>query len=288
MQPEVEKLFERLQTEIDRISTYIQTVLDAENDLGINQVKLISFLEYNFFREKKNSSIKELIEHDYHSAIKAKIQGDFVEFCRYICLQLELLLSRLYWNNTEVSSSLTARYHKFIKQSKTPVHRDLKSVIPNAITIRNIASHRDIIAPVDIRIKRQGNVAYLIIDNLEPDRETDIKEDLRNLCRDRRWNTATVNISEKYGNCRAYVDVSCIDLELTPDDVRNDIEQRIREVHERFGRNVQVEFNSDKQPDSNELNKNNELNQFFLDSNYEELIEALLWFIKAFEQYYDR
>jgi len=283
MKPEVKKFFEKLQADINSMSSYLNLILSETVDLDSSKIYIIDYSQYSFFKVEENLRIKSQIDYDSALATQARIRGDFIEFCRCLCLQLELLLSHFYSNRENDPRYLRSRFTHFIKEvGTTPVDKeDIRQRLYWAIDIRNVASHRDTSGfPIEKRIEKKGNTICLYLKRMKEENPETMKKKLQALLEYSDWDAVSVTYKEKGDNGGyAYVDIFGVKLDLTRDEVRNRLEKLFQKVYPKYGENIQVMLNQ-KQAQKNDLNR------FFLDSNYDQLQESFLWFLDKLNKYY--
>lgn len=153
---------------VKKLANYIK-VTDYENYRRVNQ-HLIDYDALDYL--KTNQWLREQLEYDHRMMIRARINDDFLEFCRYANLQIELMIDVFIKvleerQEIEVERGEYNELTKIIKDTKEykgtnweklnfcldlinlNENINIKDTIIKVMKIRNIASHRDCILQED-------------------------------------------------------------------------------------------------------------------------------------------
>lgn len=290
MKPEDKIFFEKLVADFNYISDYISDLLQKDVDLDSTKTYSIDYSSFPFLQKSEYLDIKTQIISDSSLATLARVRGDFIEFCRCLCLQIELLLSYFYINRSDIPNVLSSRLTNFLENfCSSPINKDIRERLYSAIQIRNIASHRDTTGfPIEKRIERAGNIVYLYFKNMNHENnKNQINKNLENQIQSESnndWNYIRVSYGhdsksrslKNYGF--ACVDIYGVRLDLEADDVKSKVEETLRKVYPQYGKDIKIDFNK-KRPQKNELN------DFFVEKDYDKLQEAFLWFLRDFNKH---
>lgn len=86
-----DKLTEAIE-KLDKLENYIK-VTGYEEYKRINYyTEEIGYSEIDYL--KKNKDLREQLEHDFRMMSRARLRDDFLEFCRYATLQIELIIDQ--------------------------------------------------------------------------------------------------------------------------------------------------------------------------------------------------
>ncbi len=185
MDKQDQKKLEELSKTISKLENYIK-VIGYEDYKRIN--KYIEKSRYSSIDYlNKNTALKEQLEYDFRMMLRAMIKDDFLEFCRYANLQIELMVdefikvvdssdqnitvTRNQWgaidkieinDRTEGSSKsykgTNLEKLEFCIDLANITKENMKNSIKKIMKLRNIASHRDALGDdVESRIKKIPN-----------------------------------------------------------------------------------------------------------------------------------
>ena len=159
------KEIESLKEQINKLENYIK-VNDYQTYKQVQ--KYMSMIDHNTLDYlKKNEGLRKQLEFDYRMMIKARIEDDFLEFCRYATFQIELLID-VFIKSQEQYGKISIERGDFgeIKLIRVGGDRtyegkimkkldfcldsiqidnkvEIITVIKNIINLRNVVSHRD-------------------------------------------------------------------------------------------------------------------------------------------------
>lgn len=172
MDGEVENELNQLKEIIKKLENYVK-VTGYEEYKRINQyTEELRYSSVNYLM--KHSWLKEQLEFDFRMMLRARIKDDFIEFCRYANLQIELMIDEfikalenenrikvkkgnfneinsIEFNDTRANSESNAKRYGGTNLEKLDFCLDFmdindertKEIIKNIMKFRNIASHRD-------------------------------------------------------------------------------------------------------------------------------------------------
>jgi len=283
-QSEIKNALERLQFDTNQVLHYLQNIINKEISIDNSNTFIVDYSQYNFLRD--NPQIKKQIENDSYLAFKARIRDDFVEFCRCISLQLEILTDYFCKldSNTNEAPYLKKRIKPFLdKVCNDELDDKYKDAIYRIIDLRNIASHRDTSdLPIEEQIAKQENAVHLFISNLKQEEKTKMEEDLKSIINyNSNW-----DVKVYYKNRRfAFVHILNIDINSNKDKVIEQVRKNIRSISERISNNKDVKINLHKDYKDGASNK---LNDFFKKSDYRETQDILLTLFEYFDIFIDQ
>lgn len=165
MDSNLSKEIESLKEQINKLKNYIK-VNDYQNYQQVQKyMSMISYEDLDYL--KKHGGLRKQLEFDYRMMIRARIEDDFLEFCRYANFQIELLID-VFIKAHEQNGNITIEKGKYdeIKLIKVDDNKyyegthleklkfcldtiqmnnkhEIIKVIMNILHLRNIASHRD-------------------------------------------------------------------------------------------------------------------------------------------------
>ncbi|MEH1943949.1 MAG: hypothetical protein V7L01_27530 [Nostoc sp.] len=166
MEGDLFKEIENLKEKLNDLENYIK-VNDYESYKRVQQyMSIIPYFALDYL--KKNEWLRKQLEFDYRMMVRARIDDDFLEFCRYANFQIELMID-VFIKAQEERGDITIERGNFgeikliinknqknyegtnlaklefcldsIGYNKPP----MKEIIRKIMRLRNIASHRDAI-----------------------------------------------------------------------------------------------------------------------------------------------
>lgn len=164
MEGDLFKEIENLKEKLNDLENYIK-VNDYESYKRVQEyMSIIPYSALDYL--KKNEWLRKQLEFDYRMMVRARIDDDFLEFCRYANFQIELMID-VFIKAQEEKGYITIERGKFgeiksiinnnqknyggtnlekldfcldsIGHNKSP----MKEIIRKIMKLRNIASHRD-------------------------------------------------------------------------------------------------------------------------------------------------
>lgn len=286
MQSEVKYALERLQFDTSQVLHYLQNIIHEEISIDHSNAFIVDYSQFNFLKDKVQ--IKRQIENDSYLAFKARIRDDFVEFCRCISLQLEILTDYFYKldSNTNEPPYLKQRIKHFLeKVGNNQLDNESRDAIYHIIDLRNIASHRNTSNfPIEKQIAKQDNAVHLYINNLKQEEEKTMDDSLKKTIK----HNSDWSVRVKYkkngrnGFGYAYVDIFNVDNNLSANEVKEKAKNNLINVNARFCHQqcIKVEFNRKGY-------SSNKLNTFFKESNYRKTQNILLTLFEYFDIFID-
>lgn len=276
---EVKLILEKLQFDTSQQLTYLNSIIDEEINIDCSKTFIVDYSQFNFLR--KNADIKKQIENDAYLAFKARVKDDFVEFCRCISLQLEVITdyfyNYLYTDTTEIPP-LKGRIKPFLEIiCKDKVKKESKDIIYDIIDLRNIASHRDTFnLPINKQIEKKGRAVHLYVNNLKKEDQRKMQKDIQDTVQSchSNWNIRVNYIPNRNPDTAfAYIDIYNTDLSLSADQVKKQVSKKIYGIKDRFSNNENFTVDFNKREKSS-----NRLMTFFTESesNYTKISSILL------------
>jgi hypothetical protein len=285
MKSEIKDALERLQFDTSQVLNYLQNIIHEEVSIDHSKTFIVDYSQYNFLKD--NPQIKKQIENDSYLAFKARIRDDFVEFCRCISLQLEILTDyfcKLDSNTNETLLYPKQRIKPFLERvCNNELDDESRNTIYCILDLRNIASHRDTSnLPIEEQIAKRNNAVHLYINNLKQEEEKRMADSLKETIKHNSdW---VVKVTYKKNGINsfgyAYVDILNIDNNLSANEVKEKAKNNLVNVNARFSdqQDIKVEFNR-KGASSNQLNS------FFKESDYIKTQKILLTLFDYFDHF---
>lgn len=283
MQSNVKNALERLQFDTSQILDYLQNIINEEISIDNSNTFIVDYSQYNFLQN--NTKIKEQIEKDSYFAFKARIRDDFVEFCRCISLQLEILTDYFCKldSNTHETLYPKQRIKPFLERvCNNKLDDESKDAIYRILDLRNIASHRDTSnLPIEEQIGKKENAVHLFINNLKQEEQDKMEKELEQTIKyNSDWN---VKVYYKKDRGFAFVDIYNIDRHLNKNKVREQVKKNIISISEKFSNNKYVKVDLHKKEAYS-----NKLNTFFQKSDYRKIQNILLTLFEYFDNFIDQ
>ena len=140
-------LLEQINLNLQSISLYIEKLSREEINIDSTKIYLIDYSNHEWLNISKYQSMRETLEKENQEAVNAIMNKDFGEYCRRVCLQIEILLNKFIMeygkdNIQDTESSKFKRLNIFFKNVKEE-DKQYKKTITNIMNIRDIASHGD-------------------------------------------------------------------------------------------------------------------------------------------------
>ncbi|MBD2730818.1 hypothetical protein H6G96_32000 [Nostoc sp. FACHB-892] len=164
MEGDLFKEIENLKEKLSDLENYIK-VNDYESYKRVQEyMSIIPYSALDYL--KKNEWLRKQLEFDYRMMIRARIDDDFLEFCRYANFQIELMID-VFIKAQEEKGDITIERGDFGEIKSIINHkqknyggnnldkldfcldsighnkRPMKEIIRKIVKLRNIASHRD-------------------------------------------------------------------------------------------------------------------------------------------------
>lgn len=151
METAAQQVLEEIHVTLKNIATYIQKIVKEEIKIDSEKIALIDYSNFAALHKPVNSEIKKRLEDYNRQAVQAAIADNFVDFCRCIYLQIEILLNKFIVIEFGKQKTNDWEYYKkarladFIKVTCgcNPYDLEEYEIIKNIMDIRDIASHSD-------------------------------------------------------------------------------------------------------------------------------------------------
>lgn len=140
-------LLEQINLNLQGISSYIEKLSMEEIKIDSTKIYLIDYSIHEWLNISKYQSMRETLEKENQEAVNAIMNKDFGEYCRRVCLQIEVLLNNFIMkydkdNIQDTKSSKFKRLNYFFENVREE-DKKYKKIINNIMNIRDIASHGD-------------------------------------------------------------------------------------------------------------------------------------------------
>jgi hypothetical protein len=267
---------------LDNIFNFIK-VINYEDYRRIKKY-ILPYSSYDYF--KKNNPLREQLEFDCIMMIRARLQDNFLEFCRYTYLQVEILIDAMIQTKHQkeeieieigdygqIKGLKVKSCGKFYKNTinfcfqKINLDHQNRSIIYLVKELRNIVSHRDASIPeIESRIKAHSQKYNnkIIISKIPTGVS---KEEIVNKCKEFNANIIKNDNIRKSKKENNYIAVYLED--------EKQAQQVIENLHKKKWENTNHElivYFAD----------NNNLNEFYCSSDYKQVTEALKSFVTSF------
>ncbi|OUL30520.1 hypothetical protein [Nostoc sp. 106C] len=283
-----QQLLKQINSNLENISLYIERLSKEEIKIDSQKIFIIDYSSYLWLNLTENSEIKKQLEEYNQQSINDIINDDFVEFCRKIYLQIEILLNQFILKQygidriQDISYSKKAKLADFLKiinsnkvNFKLYENEDYK-IITSIMDIRDIASHGDLDGKsIKERIEAKGKSIKVRLKSLK---EGIHKEEIQTLFIQFVLNQKGIKVSGRIEEGWAYITLYNLKNSfLDAEKVVNEITNNLSILQYKLGRNVKV-FPDAKQPQ-------NELKEFFDKKDYQKIHKTVNWFVKEIINY---
>ncbi|MDD1413942.1 hypothetical protein MEN41_04510 [Dolichospermum sp. ST_con] len=173
-------LLEQINLNLQGISSYIENLSREEIKLDSNQIFLIDYSTYKWLNTLPYQDIITRLEEYNQKSVNAIMKNDFVEYCRQVYLQIEILLDKLISLKFGQEKTEDNNYTKIKKlkdcfklvrggERNFQSHEDKEyNLITYIMTIRDIVSHTNFNGKsLAERVESQGKVIEIKLTNLE-------------------------------------------------------------------------------------------------------------------------
>lgn len=161
MDNELTRKIQQLEEKTKKLENYLK-VFHFEDYQRVNDyMGKLNYLSLDYI--KKNTDLKEQLIFYYRMMIRARIKNDFLEYCRFAVMQIELITghfleelekrgeikiqrgdyNRIERINGEKAPYLIDKVVFFLQFLQCQNREKLKEVFDNTIKLRNIISHAD-------------------------------------------------------------------------------------------------------------------------------------------------
>ncbi|QOV22098.1 hypothetical protein [Anabaenopsis elenkinii] len=255
------------------ISSYIEKISKQEIKLDSNKIYLIDYSTYDWLKGSEKEEIRQSLEEYNQQLCHHIISDDFVQYCRTIYLQIEILLNLYDQSQNSKFKKLKSIFVSLrVGKEKFNYYNDKEyNIITHIMDIRDIASHPDTNGKsIPERVEYKGKSIEVKLENLKNEvSKNDIKSifnEFVNIARDK-------NPDIKHKGQYAYITM----YELKPKYLIHDsIIEYINNQKDIFRYKLGDNFKAiacSPQPE-------NKLKKFFEEKNYQDVRETLDWFVK--------
>ncbi|AFZ23439.1 hypothetical protein Cylst_1133 [Cylindrospermum stagnale PCC 7417] len=152
-----QKILEQINFNLQSISLYIEKLSREEIKLDSNKIQLIDYSIYEWLNILENEELKKILEEYNQQSLNDIMNNNFVEYCRKIYLQIEILVNTFiiqkygYNNIQDNNYTKIRRLQDFFylvrggeENFKKSKYKDKEyKTITHIMDIRDIASHTD-------------------------------------------------------------------------------------------------------------------------------------------------
>ncbi|MBD2663751.1 hypothetical protein B6N60_01360 [Richelia sinica FACHB-800] len=176
-------LLEQINLNLQSIFLYIEKLTREEIKIDSTKIYLIDYSNHEWLNISAYQSMKEELEKENQEAVNAIMNKDFGEYCRKLCLQIEILLNKFIMeydkdNIQDTESSKFKRLNFFFKRVKEE-DKQYKKTITNIMNIRDISSHGDSKGrSISNRVEIKGKSIKIKLEKLK---KTLLKEEVQNI-----------------------------------------------------------------------------------------------------------
>ncbi|MEI6444020.1 MAG: hypothetical protein WCO29_13065 [Nostocales cyanobacterium ELA583] len=144
-----QKILEQINFNLQSISLYIEKLSKAEIKLDSNKIDLIDYSNHEWLNMLEYQDLKKRLEEYNEQSTDASMKNNFAEYCRKVCLQIEILVNKFTEKRCGDEKLQDSQYKKlrdFFKTAKENFNqyqdREYK-LISYIMEIRNVGSHGD-------------------------------------------------------------------------------------------------------------------------------------------------
>ncbi|MBD2250240.1 hypothetical protein [Nostoc parmelioides] len=290
MDTKIQKVLQQINLNLKSISSYIEKLSSEDIKIDENKIHLFDYSIYKWLNKLENQELRKRLEEFNEQSANHLISDNFVEFCRYVYLQIEILLDKFTDHNSPERKQ-DSNYNKINKLKdffkvirggeqnfKSYEDKEYK-MITHIMNIRDIASHADSNGKsLTERVEAKGKSIKIILQNLN---NSISQEDIKNIFFEfvikKNSMIITVKKPEK-GLSYAYIQLFDLKYEyLNYNSIHNYIESNLNILGHRLGNKVKVSLNKE-QP-------TNELKIFYEKKDYQQIEQTLNWFIQQIDNY---
>jgi hypothetical protein len=157
---------------------YIGKLSKEEIQLDCNKIYWIDYESHKWLNTSEHEYLISRLEEYNKQSANAIIENDFVEYCRTVCLQIEVLLNKFIVENYGDNNLQYSEFSKFNKlqdffkivRENFNIYEDPEyKIVTNIMSIRDIASHGDYNGTflVEKMIDLKGKFIEIRLDNLD-------------------------------------------------------------------------------------------------------------------------
>ncbi|BDI18496.1 hypothetical protein ANSO36C_42980 [Nostoc cf. commune SO-36] len=279
-----QNLLQELNCNLKNIALYLDKLTREEIKIDSSKIFLIDYSQYLWLNQSENDQLRKQLEEYNRQSVHDIINDDFIEFCRKIYLQIEILLNQFiakeYGNdkiqdNSYYKKNKLADFFKAINSKKenfNPYDHEEYKMIINIMDIRDVASHGDWNGKsIEERIeaKRKIKIGFRNLDKNKITEEKLKKIFFKFLINPEK----NIKIYNNFGQGWAYITLGNLKNEfLDVDKVLNDVRSNLKILQYQLGNKVEI-FADNKQPQ-------NYLKDFFKQKDYQKIHNTMNWFIE--------
>jgi hypothetical protein len=89
-----QKILEQINFNLQSISLYIEKLSKAEIKLDSNKIDLIDYSNHEWLNMLEYQDLKKRLEEYNEQSTDASMKNNFAEYCRKVCLQIEILVNK--------------------------------------------------------------------------------------------------------------------------------------------------------------------------------------------------
>ncbi|MEH2354045.1 hypothetical protein [Nostoc sp.] len=278
-----QNLLEQINFSLKNIALYLDKLTREEIKIDSSKIPLIDYSHYLWLNKPENDELRKQLEEYNSQSINDIINDDFVEFCRKIYLQIEILLDqfiakqygsdkvkdKLYYKKTRL-----ADFFKVINGS--PENFKARSyeqynIITCIMDIRDVASHGDWNGKsIEERIEAKGKSIKISLSLLKYDfTKTEINDIFSLYLVNKKAISIYEDLEKRTANIILY---DLKDTFSSVEEVVSHIINNLNLLHYKLGNKVEV-IPSKTQPQ-------NKLKEFFDKKDYQKIYETIKWFIE--------
>ena len=269
------------------ISSYIEKISKQELKLDLNKIYLIDYSNCDWLNGSDKEKIRQSLEEYNQQLCHHMISDDFVQYCRTIYLQIEILLNLYDQSENSKFKKLKCIFIKLRggeENFKSYNDKEYKT-ITHIMNIRDIASHTDpngksIAERVELKGKRIKIWIGEIDRKIDENNIIKLKKNIHSkFCSDRSKPEGSVIITDETEKGYLYITVYDLkDINSTDNDLLKYIEQILNIYQYLLGEKPRLE----------EKKQTNELKKFFEEKNYQDVLETLDWFVREIGDYVNK
>ena len=281
-------LLEQINCNLNNIALYLDKLAREEITIDSSKIPLIDYSQYLWLNQSENDELRKQLEEYNRQSVNDIINDNFIEFCRKIYLQIEILLDQFiakqYGNDRIIDKSYykkikLADFFKVINGSPDnfkPNSYDQYNIIACIMDIRDVASHGDWNGKsIEERIEAKGKSIKISLNFLKSDFTTTEINDIFSLYV---VNKKGIKIYENFERRTANIILYGLkDTFYNVEEVVDDIITNLNLLQYKLGNKVEV-IPHRSQPQ-------NKLKEFFDKKDYQKIHETIKWFIKEIINY---
>ncbi|MBD2409162.1 hypothetical protein FACHB389_24345 [Nostoc calcicola FACHB-389] len=283
-----QNLLEQINFNLKNIALYLDKLTREEIQIDSNKIPIIDYSQYLWLNLPENNSLREQLEQYNIQSVNDIINDDFVEFCRRIYLQIEILLDQFIANeygNDKIQNNSYSKWERLtyffevIKGGSEKFNKkscEEYNIITFIMNIRDVASHGDWNGKsIEERIEGKGKSIKISLNLLKDNFTiTEINEIFSLYVVNKKGVIIYDNLEKRTADIILY---GLKDTFYNVEDVVNDIINNLSLLQYKLGNKVEV-IPHRSQPQ-------NKLKEFFDKKDYQKIHETIKWFIKEIVNY---